>query len=48
MEFDTFLLLKAGAFILLAFLAGLFGFIEPESKERKDAARYSKGQSRQR
>jgi hypothetical protein len=33
MEFTDFMWLKAIAIVVVAFLAGLFGFIEPESKE---------------
>lgn len=35
-EFTDFMIWKALAIIALAFLAGLFGFIEPESKEERD------------
>jgi hypothetical protein len=39
MEFTEFMLWKAIAIVALAFLAGLFGFIEPESKEGRDKRR---------
>jgi hypothetical protein len=36
MEFTDFMLWKALAIVAVAFLAGLFGFIEPGSKEGRD------------
>jgi hypothetical protein len=36
MEFTAFMFWKALAIVVLAFLAGLFGFIEPESKAKRD------------
>lgn len=36
MEFTEFMLWKALAIVALAFLAGLFGFIEPEEGAERD------------
>lgn len=36
MEFTEFMLWKALAIVVLAFLAGLFGFIETGAKEGRD------------
>jgi hypothetical protein len=39
MEFTDYMLWKALAIVALAFLAGLFGFIDPEEGERRDKRR---------
>lgn len=40
MEFTEFMLWKALAIIAIAFLAGLFGFIEPRAKAKRDKRRW--------
>lgn len=39
MEFTEFMLWKALAIVVLAFLAGLFGFIEPRARAKRGKRR---------